>query len=171
MKVIFIDIDGPLAWDTIHLGKVSLNFGGSIFKIPYPWVEDDCNALSKIIKATEASLVLSSDWRKHYSFFQMRRIFDYYGIGAFSLIDFTTNQSLWKKMSRNTLEWDRASEVIKWAKDNEVSNWIAIDDLDLAHQFKFMQVDEWRHIHVDGEMGEGFRLRDKVDECIEKLNR
>jgi hypothetical protein len=29
----------------------------------------------------------------------------------------------------------------------------------------------WRHVAVDGDHGYGGRLRDKVDECIEKLNR
>jgi hypothetical protein len=29
----------------------------------------------------------------------------------------------------------------------------------------------WRHVAVDGDWGSGGRLRDKVDECIEKLNR
>jgi hypothetical protein len=29
----------------------------------------------------------------------------------------------------------------------------------------------WRHVAVDGDYGAGGRLRDKIDECIEKLNR
>jgi len=29
----------------------------------------------------------------------------------------------------------------------------------------------WRHIQVDGDFGNGGRLRDKVEECINKLNR
>jgi hypothetical protein len=29
----------------------------------------------------------------------------------------------------------------------------------------------WRHVAVDGDWGYGGKLRDKVDECIEKLNR
>jgi hypothetical protein len=29
----------------------------------------------------------------------------------------------------------------------------------------------WRHVQVDGDFGRGGRLRDKVDECIKKLNK
>jgi hypothetical protein len=64
-------------------------------------------------------------------------------------------------------------EVVKWAKDNKISNWIAIDDLRLAQQFKWLspRVSMWRHVQVDGDHGVGGRLRDKIDECIAKLNR
>jgi hypothetical protein len=172
MKVIFIDVDGPLAWDTIHRGKVSLNFGGSLFKIPYPWVEEDCAALAKVVSETGAVMVLSSDWRKHYSFFQMRRVFDYYGIPGESLVDFTTTLDLWRKMSRPSIEWYRAAEVAKWASDNKVDKWVAIDDLNLAGQFPHLDpaVDGWRHLKVDGHLGEGYRLRDLVGACVDRLS-
>jgi hypothetical protein len=29
----------------------------------------------------------------------------------------------------------------------------------------------WRHVAVDGDHGNGGRLRDKIEECINKLNR
>jgi hypothetical protein len=76
-------------------------------------------------------------------------------------------------MSRPGLEHERALEVVKWAKDNKISNWIAIDDLNLSEQFKWMvsRIPMWRHVAVDGDWGTGGRLRDKVDECITKLNR
>ena len=47
------------------------------------------------------------------------------------------------------------------------------DDLNLKEQFKWMKpkIPMWRHVQVDGDFGFGGRLRDKVDECIEKLNR
>jgi len=34
-----------------------------------------------------------------------------------------------------------------------------------------MGVPQWRHVQVDGDFGVGGRLRDKIDECINKLNR
>jgi hypothetical protein len=102
----------------------------------------------------------------------MKRIFWHYGITA-RLIDITTHQDLWNKMSRPGLDHERALEVAKWARDNKITNWIAIDDLDLYHSFKWLtpRVSMWRHVQVDGDHGVGGRLRDKVDECIEKLNR
>jgi hypothetical protein len=89
------------------------------------------------------------------------------------LVDITTHQDLWNKMSRPSLEHTRASQIIKWVKDNKVSNWIAIDDLDLYHTFKWItpKVPMWRHVQVDGDRGVGGRLRDKIEECITKLNK
>ncbi len=164
-KVIFIDVDGPLAWGTWGNGRVTLNEGTShLFTIPYPWVEDDCQALQKICNETNASLVVSSDWRKHFSWIQLKRIFQYYGITA-PIVDITTHQDLWNKLSRPSIEWERASEICKWVKDNKISNWISIDDMKLDQQYKWMRprVPMWRHVQVDGDWGTGGRLRDKIE--------
>lgn len=171
-KIIFIDVDGPLAWGTWNEGKVNITGGVEDFQIPYPWVKEDCEALQKICEETNAELVISSDWKKHFTFNQLKRIFWHYGITA-RLIDITTHQDLWNKMSRSSLEHERALEVAKWAKDNKITNWIAIDDLDLYHAFKWLtpRVSMWRHVSVDGDHGYGGRLRDKIEECITKLNR
>jgi hypothetical protein len=171
-KIIFIDVDGPLAWATWNDGKVTINAGVEDFQIPYSWVKEDCEALQKICDETNAELVVSSDWKKHFTFNQLKRIFWHYGITA-RLIDITTHQDLWNKMSRPSIQHERALEVAKWAKDNKITNWIAIDDLDLYHEFKWLtpKVSMWRHVQVDGDHGVGGRLRDKIEECINKLNR
>jgi hypothetical protein len=172
-KYIFIDIDGPLAWGTWNEGKVVIHENEhNEFTIPYPWNQEDATALLKILEQTNAKLVLSSDWREHYSFRQMRYIFDHYGI-HWSLVDITTHQPLWNKLSGGSADHIRALQILKWVKDNKVSNWIAIDDLDLGSCFKFMKprVPKWRHVQVDGDHGDGGRLRDKIEECVEKLNR
>jgi hypothetical protein len=169
-KIIFIDVDGPLAWGTWGDGRVTLNEATKTFTIPYPWVEQDCNALQMICNETNASLVVSSDWKKHFSFIQLKHIFQYYKVSA-PIVDITTHQDLWNKMSRPSIDHERASEIKKWVKDNKISNWIAIDDLNLAREFKWMKIPQWRHVAVDGDFGYGGRLRDKVDECIKKLNK
>lgn len=171
-KIIFIDIDGPLAWDTWEDGKVTLADTDKTFTIPYPWVEKDCEALQKICDETNAELVVSSDWRKHFSFDQLRKIFIHYGIFA-PIVDITTHQKLWNKLSGPSIEWIRAHQIVKWVKDNKVSNWISIDDMQLDKQYRWMKpsVPQWRHVQIKGDWGEGGRLRDKVEECIKKLNR
>ena len=172
-KIIFIDIDGPLAWGTWMDGPVKINENTSTeFTIPYAWDKADCEALAEICEATNAELVLSSDWRKHFTLKQMSDVFIEYGIYA-RLIDITTHQSLWTRMSKPSIDWERAAQIVKWAKDNKISNWIAIDDLNLANEFKWMKprIPMWRHVAVDGDWGFGGKLRDKVDECIAKLNR
>jgi hypothetical protein len=172
-KIIFIDVDGPLAWGTWGNGRISLSQGSGMFTIPYPWVEEDCSALRKIIDITEAKLVLSSDWKMHYSYLQMKRVFEYYGIPGYHLIDTTTHLDLWKKLSRPPIEWERASQIAKWVKDNKIRHWIAIDDLNLGNQFKHFKprIPIWRHVQVNGDHGEGGRLRDKIDLCVNLLNK
>ena len=169
-KIIFIDIDGPLAWGTWDNGKISLDDAYKAFTIPYPWVKEDCQALQTICDETNAELVISSDWKKHYSIVQLGNIFKYYGVYA-PIIDITTHQRLWNKMSKPDREWERAAEITKWVKDNKISNWIAIDDMQINQQFKWMKTPQWRHVQVDGDFGYGGRLRDKINECITKLNR
>lgn len=169
MKIIFIDIDGPLAWSTCD-GRITLNEASETFTIPYPWVEEDCQALQKICNETNASLVVSSDWKIHFSIIQLKRIFQYYGVHA-PIVDITTHQDLWNKMSRPSLEWERAAQIVKWVNDNKVKNWVAIDDLNLGEQFKWMKKPMWKHVQVDGDLGDDKMLRNKVDECISKINR
>ena len=79
-KIIFVDIDGPLAWGTWRDGRISLDEGREAFTIPYPWIEEDCQALQKICDETNAELVVSSDWKKYYSIVQLRTIFQHYNI-------------------------------------------------------------------------------------------
>jgi hypothetical protein len=173
-KIIFIDIDGPLAWATWDKGYVTLNEDErNEFSIPYHWVKEDCDALKTILDESNAKLVLSSDWRFQFSFRQMKDIFQHYGIHPSHLLDMTCQFSLWNKMSRPSIDHERALQVVKWAKDNKISNWIAIDDLRLGNEFKWMRprIPMWRHVAVDGDHGNGGRLRDKIEECINKLNR
>ena len=173
-KIIFIDIDGPLAWATWDRGYVTLNEDErNEFSIPYQWVKEDCDALKTILDESNAKLVLSSDWRFQFSFRQMKDIFQHYGIHPSNLLDMTCQFSLWNKMSRPSIDHERALQVVKWAKDNKITNWIAIDDLRLGNEFKWMRprVPMWRHVAVDGDHGNGGRLRDKIEECINKLNR
>ena len=103
---------------------------------------------------------------------QMKDVMIEYGIYG-PLIDITTHQNLWNRMSGPSLEWERASQIVKWAKDNKISNWISIDDMRLDQQYKWMKprIPMWRHVQVDGDFGLGGRLRDKIEECITKLER
>ena len=186
MKVIFLDHDGVIC--------LSSNWGGRSKKwakyrsanpessrdmgqapVEYRFDDFDKKAikvLNEILEETGAEIVVSSDWRKHYTLRQMRDVMIEYGIYG-PLIDITTHQNLWNRMSGPSLEWERASQVVKWAKDNKISNWISIDDLKLNQEYKWMKprIPMWRHVQVDGDWGFGGRLRDKIDECIAKLNK
>jgi len=170
-KAIFIDIDGPLSWGNWPDGEVKIMEGTKgEFTIPYAWDKAECDALSEIIKQTDAQLVVSSDWKKHFGFAQLSMIFEHYGIGRWNLLDTTTHFNPRKKMS-SSLEWDRACEIEMWVKSFKPINWISIDDMQLNFGYKSLGIPQWRHVQVSGDFGYGGKLRDKVDECITKLNR
>ena len=170
-KVIFIDIDGPLSWGSWGDGEVKIMEGTKHeFTIPYAWDVADCEALGEIIKQTDARLVVSSDWKKHYGFIQLSMIFEHYGIGRWNLLDTTTHFNPKKKMS-SSLEWDRACEIETWVKQFKPTNWISIDDMQLNFGYKSLGIPQFHHVQVDGDWGYGGKLRDKIGECITKLNR
>ena len=170
MKVIFIDIDGPLAWETWKDGRIKImEETQHEFTIPYPWVKEDCNALAKIIEKTNALLVVSSTWRTYYSFSQLKMIFEYYGIGRWNILDTTNHFNPMKKMSSSD-EWNRACEIKTWVRTFKPNSWIAIDDMNLGMYFKQLKIPKWKHISVNGDWGNGGQLRNKTEECIKKLN-
>jgi hypothetical protein len=171
MKVIFIDIDGPLAWDTWKDGNVEITeMISHPFQIPYPWVQEDCDALAKIVRETDAQLVVSSDWKKFFNIHQLRSIFLHYGIPHWSVLDTTTHFNPRRKMSSSS-EWDRACQIHSWVRCFRPHHWVAIDDMPLKHHFKSLRISQWRHIQTDGDWGQGGRLRDKVDKVIKLLDR
>ena len=114
--IIFIDIDGPLAWGTWDQGKVKIaEETWHELTIPYPWVKEDCDALAEIVKRTGASLVVSSDWKLHYGLGQLKLIFNHYGIPRWDVIDVTPSHNPRMKMSRS-LEFNRACQIQNWVK-------------------------------------------------------
>ena len=169
VKVIFIDVDGPLAWATWDKGRVKIS-EGTWFEctIPYPWVQEDCAALAEIIERTGASLVVSSDWKLHYGLGQLKLIFEHYGINRHHVIDVTPSHNSRRKLSQYHA-WDRACQIQSWVKEFKPEQWIAIDDLQIGDCFRQMRIPKWRHIQVAGDHGTGGRLREKVEECVTKL--
>lgn len=173
MKAIFVDIDGPLAWGTWMDGPVEIETfrnSNEIIKIPYGWVKEDCDALAEILERTHADLVVSSDWRIHYTLRDLRSIFQHYGILGGDVIDTVSHYNPMRKMS-SPPDWDRACQISTWIKAFKPERWIAIDDMPLGYYFKQLRIPQWRHIQVDGSFGGGGRLRDKVEECVKKLAR
>lgn len=165
MNIIFIDIDGPLS-SIKPRNEVLMDKGPYQFNIPYTWDIEDCIALNTIVEKTNTKLVLSSDWRFKYSFLQMRKIFENYGINPEYLIDFTT---LKFDLSKNITVEDRiklrSQEILLYVDGNKIQNWVAIDDLNLVNYIGS------NHIQVDGYwINDAGKLRDKIDLVIRIFN-
>jgi hypothetical protein len=169
--VIFIDVDGPLAWGTWEDGKVEISeLNGPPFTIPYPWLQEECNALTEIIHQTDANLVVSSDWRHYYTLYQLKSIFIKYGVPSWRILDTTPTFNPRKKMS-SPPGWDRANQIHAWVRAYRPKHWVAIDDLPLKPSFKSLRVPLWRHVEVCGMMGHEIRLQNKINEVIKQLKR
>jgi histidinol phosphatase-like enzyme len=84
MKVIFLDIDGVLALDKqFFQNRNKFHFKNPIAKelnIPYPWDKSAVKVFNKILEATDATIVLSSDWRIHWNLEDIGKIFEFNGV-------------------------------------------------------------------------------------------
>ena len=87
---------------------------------------------NKILEATKPTIILSSDWKLHYPIESMNNIFEYNKVAG-KVFDVTDD--LWdgaKFRSVDQLEEVRATEILKYVKDWNITQWVAIDDLNLS---------------------------------------
>lgn len=170
MKVIFVDIDGPLAyglWE--HGARINENL-----KLPYSWEKEDCVALAEIIKRTDAKVVISSDWKKYYTLEELGLFFEFYEIP--NVIIGVTHER--KAKLRSAPPHDRAYQIRDWLEEHadEVETWVAIDDMNVSPFFEDM-TDEYpyitkeNHVWLIGDWSDTIeRLRDNVEKIITVLN-
>ena len=173
MKMIFLDIDGPMANTTWLDGKVKIT---ETTVIPYAWEQEQCDSLKRILKATGAVVVISSDWKQYYTLEQIRSMFRYYGLPGRSVVGVTINDK--PKLSANH-QFTRAHQIKEWVKSRKPEAWVAIDDMNLGHEFerygkemKWMSGDN--HVQTVGDWAdfskENLTLSQLESKIIEKLN-
>lgn len=127
VKALFLDHDGvikPYGFES----KIRF-FDPSCIKI-----------LNEIISITDCELVVSSDWRLHYSLKNLSEIYEDEGIYKIPISvtpDFYRSRSsvLAKQSSLNALESIRAVEILRWldsfGEKFHISKWCAVDDMKL----------------------------------------
>lgn len=156
MKIIFLDIDGVICTNSTY-GKGMNNKWGS-----YMFDQKAVAYLNHILQETGAEIILSSDWRHHYTLHEMREIFCYNGVIR-GPIGFTPSL---KTYVADNLEGGRADEIKKWLQDNAWKNdikWVAIDDLNM---------NEWltpNFVHCPNG-NEGIKRQTLKDKIINILN-
>ena len=131
-KVIFLDIDGVLATDkeffTNRTNFQKKNEKARELHIPYPFNKKAVEVFNQILDATDADIVLSSDWRMHWDLDELDEIFKFNGVKK-SPIAITSK--IKRKMS-SELEDDRAHQIVEFKRAHNITNYVAIDDLDLS---------------------------------------
>lgn len=126
-STIFLDIDGVMVTTHQYFGKYHKEYNG------HPYDPKCVKVLNEIIEKTNSVIVLSSDWKLHFTLIEMNNIFKINGINDI-VSDYTP--SLWgvgEGMfgSLQQLEECRAAEIQKYVDEHGITNWVAIDDLNL----------------------------------------
>jgi len=129
---IFLDIDGVLATDKQFFMSRARYHGKSPVAaelgVPYPFDPGCVDKLNQILRDTGARIVLSSDWRLHWSLSDMALIFRMNGVESVPY-DATTN------LPMANLEMARAAEIGDYVSENGLTDFVVIDDLNVG---KFM---------------------------------
>ncbi len=142
MKILFLDIDGVLAlpknYSTQRNKLHAKDRHAKGLGVPYMWDEKCVVALNRFIRMNDLEIVLSSDWRIHFTMDEIDMIFRINGV-AKSPIGFTVRGG---KMSAS-LEYNRVAEIQDWVETNRIAMWCAVDDMDLSKLgTRFVQTDE-----------------------------
>lgn len=128
-KYIFLDIDGVLATTMqYYTNRKKWNPEYNRYKFDEKCVKVFNSILEKL---NDVIIILSSDWKLTYTIEQMNRIFEINGVNA-KVTDITP--SLWgvRFTSLSQLEECRAGEILKYVEEHQITNWLAIDDLNLS---------------------------------------
>jgi hypothetical protein len=131
IKVIFLDIDGVLATNKEYVTnrtKFREKYSwAKELRVPYGWNKGCVEVFNEILDATNADIVISSDWRFHWDLDELDKIFKANGVKKSPIFGTIKNK---RKMSSD-LEDDRVYQISEWVKFNKPGKWVAIDDMNL----------------------------------------
>ena len=128
---LFLDVDGVLAtfgeysrnrkkfWDKYEIADT--------LRLPYEFNPGCVKVLNEILEKTDADIVLTSDWRTHWTLEQLGNIFEFNKIIK-RPIDVT-------EVFPTTfmyLEKNRAHEIDIYREKRNLENYVIVDDLDLS---------------------------------------
>ena len=127
---IFLDIDGVLSLDfDEYTYSNEKKWFPKLMKCPYN--RKAVKVLNDVCAAVDPIIILSSDWIDHYSMELINEFFEWNKI-THKITDSTS--TLWgvSFTSYQELEECRAAEINLYVHERELTNWVAIDDLNLS---------------------------------------
>ena len=122
---LFLDLDDVMVTSNQYFGRYHKEYDG------HPFDPKCVKVLNSIIDNVNGLvIVISSDWKLHFSLEALNNIFKLNGVNA--VIEYITG-SAWGTMfkSMQQLEECRAYEINKYAEEHQLTRWVAVDDLDL----------------------------------------
>lgn len=160
MKTLFLDLDGVIVVGWVN-SKFHLDWKTKFMKFDAKAVQ----VLNEILEETGAEIVLSSDWKNHFTLQEMRDIFVYCGVNK-QPIAFTPNSVYYKD---GYLEGGRAYEIKEYVELHGLTNWVAVDDLNVlnsGHEEFF----ENHFVHCKRHQTEGIKQSGLKAKIIKILN-
>jgi len=132
MKIIFLDIDGVLATHKefmVNRTKFRTKYPeAKALNIPYPFNSGCVKIFNEIVQETDAKIVLSSDWRLHWSLDELDEIFKFNKV--IKSPEAVTGFS--KRKMSSDLEDDRTWQIQNYIEEQNITEWVAVDDLNLS---------------------------------------
>lgn len=155
MKILYTDIDYVLSLAS-EMGKKMTKWGWVS-----PFNSKAVKVYNEILEKTGAEIVISSDWKHHWTLEDLQQIFTEFAGIIKAPIDTTPYIP---GATLQQLEEFRAKEILQHVEKRNPDAWVAIDDLDLSKW-----IDSLHFVHLP-RMNEGIKQSGKAKEVIEKLN-
>jgi hypothetical protein len=132
MKILFLDHQGVMRLDSVCwlTGKPELN----------DFDKSAVENINDIISETDCDIVVSSDWKLWVDLSEMQRFYRRQGLIKVP-IGYTPDKSS-EIRSIDDIARLRVEEIKQWLQDNDVSTWVAIDDLDLRELERFVFIED-----------------------------
>ncbi len=156
--ILFLDIDDVIALSLQYNSKKKNVYGVYNF-------DNGCvKILNEILDATNADIILSSDWKNHFDINTMNNIMSFNCVKT-DIVHYTPD--LWgiKYNDLKQLEECRANEILLCVKELNIENYVAIDDLNLSKW-----IDD-EHFVLCGRSYEGIKQIGIKEKIINKLNK
>lgn len=132
---IFLDIDGCLATSKeYYMSREKFWVKNPIaerLKVPYPYNEKCVKIFNNILNEIGPQIILSSDWKHHWTLDEIDKIFIFNGIIQ-SPIDVTPNFNI----SHTDFAKNRAFEIETYIKKHHLTSYVIVDDLDMTQYFE-----------------------------------
>jgi hypothetical protein len=149
---LFLDIDGVLA--TTANFNTHPRYYHPVFKV-YGFDRKCVNTINEIIEELDPVIILSSDWKNQHSINDINEIFAWRGVKGV-VTDITPDF----KLEYDTFQFRserRSLEIITYVALNQITNFVAIDDLNLKNWIpeRFVRCTEREGIKATG-------IKDKI---------
>lgn len=163
---IFLDIDGVLSTLEDSLSDMNEFWKNDpkskLLGIPHPLDKNCINVLNEILATFKCEIVITSDWRKTRTMNNLDEIFKHLKINQ-SPIQKTKNL-------RNDFNFDkcRAMEIMRYIGENQIENYIILDDLDLEKTLPSRMLDKFFKTNFDNGLAES-GLKEKIINRMKKF--